>query len=176
MPCDLGCSWANIYGSSVGWLENTRISMQPICLGLNIFQPHVLMCICSSLKCTHILLLYDPWKWVRLLPYWFKPGLKLVFTYLLVPMTSSTTSFFGLHQDDLTNQCNKSSLLAQSICSCQICTHILCIDLWPLEMRQTPALQGLKKCFNVPFCPHDLFDNKFFRSPPGWFYQPVQWI
>jgi hypothetical protein len=26
LPCDLGRSWANIYGSSVGWLENTRIS------------------------------------------------------------------------------------------------------------------------------------------------------
>ena len=30
MPCDLGWSWANIYGSAVGWLENTRMSMQPI--------------------------------------------------------------------------------------------------------------------------------------------------
>ena len=28
---DLGWSWANIYGSSVGWLENTRMSTQPIC-------------------------------------------------------------------------------------------------------------------------------------------------
>ena len=27
VPCwDLGWSWANIYGSSVGWLENTRMS------------------------------------------------------------------------------------------------------------------------------------------------------
>ena len=31
MPCYLGRSWANIYGSSVGWLENTRMSMQTIC-------------------------------------------------------------------------------------------------------------------------------------------------
>ena len=31
MPCDFGRSWANIYGISVGWLENTRISTQPIC-------------------------------------------------------------------------------------------------------------------------------------------------
>ena len=26
MPCDLGQSWDNIYGSSVGWLENKRMS------------------------------------------------------------------------------------------------------------------------------------------------------
>ena len=32
MPCDLGRSWANIYGSSVGWLESTRMSKQPIYL------------------------------------------------------------------------------------------------------------------------------------------------
>ena len=31
MPCNLGWSQANIYGSSVGWLENTKISIQPIC-------------------------------------------------------------------------------------------------------------------------------------------------
>ena len=31
MSCDLGRSWASIYGSSVGWLENTRMSKQPIC-------------------------------------------------------------------------------------------------------------------------------------------------
>ena len=33
-PCPtfrFGWSWANIYGSSVGWLENTRMSTQPIC-------------------------------------------------------------------------------------------------------------------------------------------------
>ena len=28
---NLGWSWANIYGSSVGWLKNTKISTQPIC-------------------------------------------------------------------------------------------------------------------------------------------------
>ena len=27
----VGWSWANIYDSSVGWLENTRMSTQPIC-------------------------------------------------------------------------------------------------------------------------------------------------
>ena len=31
LVCDLGWSRANIYGSSVGWLENTRMSTQPIC-------------------------------------------------------------------------------------------------------------------------------------------------
>jgi hypothetical protein len=31
MPCDFDWSWANIYGSSVGWLENTSMSTQPIC-------------------------------------------------------------------------------------------------------------------------------------------------
>ena len=31
MPCDLSLSRANLYGSSVGWLENKRMSMQPIC-------------------------------------------------------------------------------------------------------------------------------------------------
>jgi hypothetical protein len=31
LPCDLGRSWANIYGSSVGRLENTRLSTQHIC-------------------------------------------------------------------------------------------------------------------------------------------------
>ena len=25
MPCDLGWSQANIYGSSIGWIENTRM-------------------------------------------------------------------------------------------------------------------------------------------------------
>ena len=34
MPCDLDQSWANIYGSSVGWLENTRMSTQPICYSI----------------------------------------------------------------------------------------------------------------------------------------------
>jgi hypothetical protein len=29
MPCDLGQSWAKIYGSSVGWLKNTSMSTQP---------------------------------------------------------------------------------------------------------------------------------------------------
>ena len=31
MPCDLGRSLANIYGSSVVWLENTGMSTQRIC-------------------------------------------------------------------------------------------------------------------------------------------------
>ena len=31
MPCDLGQSLSNIYGSSEDWLENTRMSTQPIC-------------------------------------------------------------------------------------------------------------------------------------------------
>ena len=31
LKCDLGRSWANISGSSVGWVENTRMSTQPIC-------------------------------------------------------------------------------------------------------------------------------------------------
>ena len=31
MPCDLGWSWANIHGSSVSWLVNTKMSMQTIC-------------------------------------------------------------------------------------------------------------------------------------------------
>ena len=30
MPCDLGRSWANIYGNSVGRLENTRMSMHNV--------------------------------------------------------------------------------------------------------------------------------------------------
>ena len=32
MPCDLGRSWAKIYGNSVRWLENTSMSMQPMYL------------------------------------------------------------------------------------------------------------------------------------------------
>ena len=32
IPCDLSRSWANSYGSSIGWLENTRISTQPFFL------------------------------------------------------------------------------------------------------------------------------------------------
>jgi hypothetical protein len=32
MPCDLGRSWASIYGSSVGWLENTRMSTVGPCI------------------------------------------------------------------------------------------------------------------------------------------------
>ena len=39
MPCDLGWSWANIYGSSVGWLENTKnvnaTYLLPIYIGRN---------------------------------------------------------------------------------------------------------------------------------------------
>ena len=36
MPCDLGRSLANIYGSSVAYLENTRLSTQPFCYINNI--------------------------------------------------------------------------------------------------------------------------------------------
>ena len=38
MPCDFGQSWANIYGSSIGWLENTRMSTLFMLEGIKIVE------------------------------------------------------------------------------------------------------------------------------------------